>query len=139
MLRMFAESDEIVGLVSVGCCYMKLTTEKEEEETEKVEEHKQESKEKKKAIHDMITTDEDRWKETCMSRQMSTCGSHSGVHVCGSSDQTETTLTCCASIGYPLSEYVRSIAGHELSYEARELACHAIDSYLHRIAVSNPV
>ena len=137
MLRMFAESDEIVGLVSVGCCYMKLTTEKEKEK-EKSEENKQESK-KKKAIHDMITTDKDRWKETCMSRQMSNCGSHSGVCVCGSSDQTETTPTSCASIGYPLSDYVRSIAGHELNYEARELACHAIDSYLHRIAVSNPV
>ena len=27
MLRVFAENDEVVGIVSVGCCYMKLTTE----------------------------------------------------------------------------------------------------------------
>ena len=34
MLKVFAESEEVAGLVSVGCCYMKLTTEMAKEEDE---------------------------------------------------------------------------------------------------------
>lgn len=35
--------------------------------------------------------------------------------------------------GYPMSEWVRQLPGHELSYKAREGACHAIEDYLHRL------
>ncbi|MCJ8728657.1 hypothetical protein PDJAM_G00006870 [Pangasius djambal] len=35
--------------------------------------------------------------------------------------------------GYPLSEWVRQLPGHELSYKAREGACHAVEDYLHRL------
>ena len=61
MLRLFVESDIFVGLVSVGCCYMKL------------------------------------------------------------------------SDGYPLSQTVSSLPSHQLSYEAKELACHAKEKYIQRL------
>ena len=37
------------------------------------------------------------------------------------------------NVGYPLSEFVRSLPSHGLSYEARELACHAIETYRERL------
>ncbi|XP_047667665.1 protein RRNAD1 isoform X2 [Tachysurus fulvidraco] len=38
-----------------------------------------------------------------------------------------------AEYGYPMSDWVRRLPGHELSYKAREGACHAIEDYLHRL------
>lgn len=35
--------------------------------------------------------------------------------------------------GYPMSDWVRGLPEHELSYKAREGACHAIEDYLHRL------
>ncbi|XP_060777925.1 protein RRNAD1 isoform X2 [Neoarius graeffei] len=35
--------------------------------------------------------------------------------------------------GYPMSKWVRQLPGHELSYKAREGACHAVEDYLHRL------
>ncbi|KAG9276603.1 protein RRNAD1 [Astyanax mexicanus] len=35
--------------------------------------------------------------------------------------------------GYPMSEWVRGLPGHELSYKAREGACHAMEDYLQRL------
>ncbi len=37
------------------------------------------------------------------------------------------------SLGYPMSQYVASISGHSLSYEAREMACHFADDYYNRL------
>lgn len=62
MLRLFTELNIFIGLVSVGCCYMKLS-----------------------------------------------------------------------SGGYPLSTMVHSLSGHQLSYEAKELACHAKEKYARRL------
>ncbi|KAF7708557.1 hypothetical protein HF521_017614 [Silurus meridionalis] len=35
--------------------------------------------------------------------------------------------------GYPMSEWVRELPGHMLSYKAREGACHAVEDYIHRL------
>uniref|UniRef100_A0A4W4G245 Methyltransferase domain-containing protein n=1 Tax=Electrophorus electricus TaxID=8005 RepID=A0A4W4G245_ELEEL len=35
--------------------------------------------------------------------------------------------------GYPMSEWVRGLPRHQLSYKAREGACHALEDYLHRL------
>jgi hypothetical protein len=32
-------------------------------------------------------------------------------------------------LGYPMSQFVSSVPGHSLSYQAREVACHAIENY----------
>ena len=71
MLRMFTMCPRIIGLVSVGCCYMKLT--------------------------------------------------------CAAEPHPPTP------IGYPLSSKIRSLDGHNLSYESRELSCHAIEIYRSRL------
>ncbi|XP_054855323.1 methyltransferase-like protein 25B [Eublepharis macularius] len=36
--------------------------------------------------------------------------------------------------GYPLSAWVSGLPGHQLSYKAREGACHALEDYLRRLA-----
>ena len=71
MLRMFTTCPHITGLVSVGCCYMKLT--------------------------------------------------------CATEPHPSTP------IGYPLSSKIKSLNGHFLSYESRELACHAVEVTRSRI------
>lgn len=71
MLRMFADCHHIAGLVSVGCCYMKLT--------------------------------------------------------CATEPHPSTPN------GYPLSSKIGSFNGHSLSYEARELSCHALEAYRSRV------
>ena len=71
MLRMFTSCSRIIGLVSVGCCYMKLT--------------------------------------------------------CANEPHPPTP------IGYPLSNRIRSLDNHSLSYEARELSCHALELYRSRV------
>lgn len=38
-----------------------------------------------------------------------------------------------ADFGYPMSEWVKGLPGHQLSYKAREGACHAIEDYVHRL------
>ena len=102
MLRVFAENREVVGVISVGCCYMKLTT---------MEEGEKEDKEGG-CVHD---------------------GTGNATH--DSDSKLEATPTCSprVPIGYPLSRYVKSLVGHKLSYEARELACHAFNSYRRKL------
>ena len=46
---------------------------------------------------------------------------------------TEEDLPALQDVGYPLSEFVRSLPSHGLSYEAREMACHAIETYRERL------
>ncbi|KAK2902940.1 hypothetical protein QQF64_010185 [Cirrhinus molitorella] len=44
-----------------------------------------------------------------------------------------TVADSCSEYGYPMSDWVRGLPGHQLSYKAREGACHAIEDYLHRL------
>ncbi|XP_026172385.1 methyltransferase-like protein 25B isoform X2 [Mastacembelus armatus] len=38
-----------------------------------------------------------------------------------------------AEFGYPMSSRVRGLPGHQLSYKAREGACHAVEDYIRRL------
>lgn len=38
-----------------------------------------------------------------------------------------------AEFGYPMSSWVRGLPGHQLSYKAREGACHAVEDYVRRL------
>lgn len=38
-----------------------------------------------------------------------------------------------SEFGYPMSSWVKSLPGHQLSYKAREGACHAIEDYVRRL------
>ncbi len=74
LMRVFRESEAIAGLVSLGCCYMKLSSQED--------------------ISDSI-------------------------------DRPSSP-----ALGYPLSDFVLSLLpSSSLSYAAREVACHSIDSY----------
>ena len=115
ILRLFAKSETIVGVVSVGCCYMKLT---------------------------------------CLSCDLppapniptcSSCGCHmaaTSVHMCMETNpQGElcgdgglgTPIMPRLLLGYPMSRRIRSLPSHSLSYEAREMACHALEAYTERL------
>lgn len=72
LLRLFAACPHIVGITSVACCYMKLSTGE------------------------------------------------------------------VAQPGYPMSDWVSGLPGHQLSYKAREGACHAIEDYLLRLESNSP-
>ncbi|XP_029927401.1 methyltransferase-like protein 25B [Myripristis murdjan] len=41
--------------------------------------------------------------------------------------------TSPSQFGYPMSSWVRGLPGHQLSYKAREGACHAIEDYVRRL------
>ncbi|XP_076101879.1 methyltransferase-like protein 25B [Mytilus galloprovincialis] len=73
ILRVFARCDDIRGVASVGCCYMKIST-------------------KESASEDA---------------------------------------------GYPMSKFVSELPDHQLTYEAREMACHSLDVYRQRL-LDNP-
>lgn len=38
-----------------------------------------------------------------------------------------------SEFGYPMSSWVKGLKGHQLSYKAREGACHAIEDYIRRL------
>lgn len=38
-----------------------------------------------------------------------------------------------SEFGYPMSSWVRGLPGHQLSYKAREGACHAVEDYMRRL------
>ena len=38
-----------------------------------------------------------------------------------------------AILGYPMSRHVTSLPNHQLSYEAREVACHSVENYRDRL------
>lgn len=44
-----------------------------------------------------------------------------------------TVADSSSEYGYPMSDWVRGLPGHQLSYKAREGACHAIEDYLQRL------
>lgn len=74
LLRQFVHCPHVVGITSVACCYMKLST-------------------------------------------------------AGDSPPHPPSSSCPPEYGYPLSRWVSALPGHQLSYKAREGACHAIEDY----------
>lgn len=38
-----------------------------------------------------------------------------------------------SALGYPLSKYVATSAGHSLTYAALEVACHAVENYCDKL------
>lgn len=45
----------------------------------------------------------------------------------------QTAIASRPDFGYPMSDWVRGLPEHQLSYKAREGACHAVEDYLHRL------
>ncbi|KAJ8288000.1 hypothetical protein COCON_G00006590 [Conger conger] len=87
LLRHFASCPHILGITSVACCYMKITT------------------------HDNPTPP---------GVLAPPCPAH----------QEEPSHSV---FGYPMSSWMQGLPGHQLSYKAREGACHAMEDYLQRL------
>ncbi|XP_029360454.1 methyltransferase-like protein 25B [Echeneis naucrates] len=52
--------------------------------------------------------------------------------------EPSTPLTPCqesvpSEFGYPMSSWIQGLPGHQLSYKAREGACHAVEDYVQRL------
>ncbi|XP_078489142.1 methyltransferase-like protein 25B [Ciona intestinalis] len=76
MVKMFVECEEVTAVVSVACCYMKITTD---------------------------------------------------------SDVSHCRVEGKDTYRYPLSDFLKSSAGHDLPYKSREASCHAIEDYKLRL------
>ncbi|XP_039606891.1 protein RRNAD1 isoform X1 [Polypterus senegalus] len=90
LIRHFVHCPRAVGITSVACCYMKLTT------------------------HENLTPP--------------------GIYA--PSNVREEKLEDAVMdimVGYPMSCWVKNLPGHELSYKAREAACHAKEDYIQRL------
>uniref|UniRef100_A0A8C9W0M7 Methyltransferase like 25B n=1 Tax=Scleropages formosus TaxID=113540 RepID=A0A8C9W0M7_SCLFO len=98
------------------------------------------------------------WEEFIKQLEMGACERFilTGLHACG--DLSATLLRHFAScphvlvlvppcpthssrseFGYPMSSWVRGLPGHQLSYKAREGACHAIEDYVERLRTESGV
>ena len=188
MFRAFSQCDQMVGLASVGCCYMKLTCPSLGSSQDGEGTLLQEACSQDTGLHHVP----ERPQMTGLSRSdgdsgssRSSCG-HQGADLlhaperlqvlgnrkssgdsgssdvdlqllkletgffhgcsetafsvdtkCSLSAQTE-GMPALQDVGYPLSEFVRSLPSHGLSYEAREMACHAIETYRKRLQ-GNPL
>ncbi|XP_061462898.1 methyltransferase-like protein 25B isoform X2 [Rhineura floridana] len=84
LLRQFVRCPHVVGITSVACCYMKLTT-----------------------------------------KEGPNPPGQAPTHPCPS--------PCPVEHGYPLSAWVAALPGHQLSYKAREGACHALEDHALRL------
>ncbi|NP_001089353.1 methyltransferase like 25B L homeolog [Xenopus laevis] len=67
----------------------------------------------------------------CCYMKLSTCEMPQPPGVLSSSHPTQATQP--EEYGYPLSCWVAQLPGHQLSYKAREVACHAIEDYRQRL------
>ena len=126
MFRLFSCSNQIVGLVSVGCCYMKLTCsdelQKYPDETVPLPDHPSSFH---KSTH---------YIDEQQSKHMYVCTNNKddGLELSSSASAEPPQNASLFLSGYPMSTLVRSLPGHSLSYEAREVACHSIEVYLER-------
>ena len=88
ILRLFAQSPEVVAVASVGCCYMKLT--------------------------DLAINPK--------------CGGKLPGNETASFYSGEAQPNEEIPRGYPMSRFMQTECCLKLSYEARELACHSVES-----------
>ena len=171
MFRVFSQCDQMVGLVSVGCCYMKLTCSspglsQDGEATLLQEPCSQDTGlrhvPERPRMTELSRSDGDSGSSriSCGRQGADLLDAPARLQVPGngkssgdseSSDIdlqllkletgfslsaqtiTEEGLPALQDVGYPLSEFVRSLPSHGLSYEAREVACHATETYRERL------
>lgn len=111
MIRVFAQSRQMVGLASVGCCYMKLSVEGEEGEGGGGRgggERGGRGDGRERGEGGGGRTEEGRLEEGLAENRTG------------------------APAGYPMSQFLKRGRVHQLSYAARELACHSMAAYSDR-------
>ena len=106
MLSYFAQSRHVIGLASVGCCYMKITCSSSDRNCDP----ERKGKVQRENGHSSPSID----RPLCQA---------------AASSAPNPTLP-----GYPLSLFVTSLLPSSfLSFEAREVACHAVEAYSQRV------
>ena len=154
LLRVYTQSNDVVGVLSVGCCFMKLSCPGEEDGDDKTTsttilespevdfdcKHSpgatveiESSLRAVKTHHhcdiphhckqDMASVDTAETGRESTSREN---GDHCANHL-----PLTVERTLC---GYPMSQSLLDSPYYDLSYEAREVACHSIDSYREKLA-----
>ena len=130
MLHIFASCHWLVGLVSVGCCYMKPPLPPNcDPKTSSQHERDVTTCSTEVGVPPLPTSRSPCLRKTELEHRsdMDMATTPDGVHpkAVPSSLQKHTS--------YPLSSFVQSLLGHELSYTAKELACHAAEVYLQKL------
>ena len=135
MLHIFAGCCWLVGLVSVGCCYMKPPLPPNCD-----------SKTRDGSQHERVRTKFSAPPQLMLRNPSSTKADSEEQ---GESKDIATTPGRACPKGllslppkhtsYPLSRFVQSLPGHELSYTAKELACHAMEVYLQKLTGAEDV
>ena len=151
MLRVYSQSDLIVGLVSVGCCYMKVTCNHPEAQycpvtNGSIAESNGSIAESNGSIAESNGSIAESSGSIAESNgsiaESSGCEMHEyevAVQERGQVHSHTMGSTSCGNIlpknmsGYPLSTHVKSLPRHSLSYEAREVACHSVETYRERL------
>ena len=112
MLRVYAQSERVVGLLSVGCCYMKLNCPSVRES----------------GTMSQLPSSEDLLPNSIDAK----------TNCCSSRDRRATKPSPASKgkmWGYPMSHCLLELplSHTQLSYEAREVACHSVDTYRQRL------
>ena len=129
ILRVYVESRQVVGLLSVGCCYMKLSCRGEAGHTSSAQLQKPVADVGKDnsfiGESDTVSGDSD------TQRDVLTGGVIDNSQVTTDSGCTSSIGSPATVWGYPVSECLSKLpVSHTgLSYEAREVACHSLEAY----------
>ena len=159
LLRVFTQCYQAVGIISVGCCYMKLSHEKMKKEyriaTQKVQRLDKISTECDECDSTSICGKFEQGQGESMScydsRTVVESTNVNSTQLCSNCEQNKTDngktdeepalSSLCSSfdfisiaedekiLGYPMSDYVKSLSNHQQTYNALESACHAIEKY----------
>ena len=113
MLRLFVEVPPAVGVVSVACCYMKLS--------------ERAGGSSKDASSCSDASSEDATFDLSSSKDLTFDSSSSEL----------SQQNCLKKSGYPMSDTTARIPGHYLSYEAKELSCHALENYAEKLETAS--
>ena len=130
ILRVYVQSRQVVGLISVGCCYMKLSCRGEAGHTSSAQLQKPVGDVGKdnsfNSESDTVSGDSDTQRDVLTGRVIDNSQAATGSGCTGSP----------ATVwGYPVSECLSKlpVSHTELSYEAREVACHSLEAYRERL------
>ena len=138
LLRVYTHCSNAVAIISVGCCYMKLTHENlNSDQNKKIltsneNEASLSARANLNASEDFeIKFQENRNISSFQSSEDKNEMKNSACRI--DSKKPADQINCFTKremiLGYPLSEYVRRSSKHRMVYNAFECACHAVERY----------
>ncbi|XP_028406922.1 protein RRNAD1-like isoform X2 [Dendronephthya gigantea] len=134
LLRVFTQCQSAVGLISVGCCYMKLSHEKSTRDQTTPTLRGNKFNMINSTNTDSIRTGD---KESTIQNEVDLTGAHVDhipSEVFGRSQEDAFVKV----LGYPMSHCVKGFLNHKQTYNALESACHAIDRYHKKLLEISP-